>query len=68
MIQLEIVGKDFPRVGSAHAIEDVGPIEPSHVNPVGKMFMLPVDVSNKSRPLKRQRNCPLSVCLGMLSK
>ena len=31
MIQLEIVGKDFPRVGSAHAIEDVGPKELNHV-------------------------------------
>ena len=31
MIQLEIVGKDFPRIGSAHAIEDVGPKELNHV-------------------------------------
>ena len=34
MIQLGIVGKDFPRVGSAHDIKHVGTYEHSHVNAV----------------------------------
>ena len=58
MIQLGIVGKDFPRVGSAHAIEHVGTQEHGNVNAVEDDVYAPCGCFRRELPPEKPEELP----------
>ena len=58
MIQLGIVGKDFPRVGSAHAIEHVGTQEHGNVNAVEDDVYAPCGCFRRELPPEKPKELP----------